>query len=146
MDESNAPLETYERDTVRNGDHLIAAVEAELHADAVEAALDESALERIADDVSERLGLPVRLAHESDIDPSFEMSVYHRGDDYPGLLLVTSVELDDDTDEAAALEELQRRRDTLARVCEDTEFTSSILSAEELVDRIRAYRRDTTPQ
>jgi|GEM_PF-5169797 len=144
MEESNEPIEGFDRDTVRNGDYLIAAVEAELHADAAEAVLDEGTLERVANDVEAQLGLPVRLAHESDINPSFEMSVYHRRDDYPGLLLVTSVDRTEFEGEEAALEELQRRRDTLSRVCEEADFAPSVLTSEELVDRIEAHRDAST--
>jgi hypothetical protein len=144
MDESNEPIETYDRDTVRNGDYRTAAVEAELDADAAEAVLDDETLERVADEVEDQLGLPVRLAHESDINPSFEMSVYRRNDDYPGLLLVTSVDVSDVEDEQAALEELQRRRDTLSRVCEETDFTPSVLTSEELVELIEAHRDENT--
>ncbi len=136
MDGKSDHAEAFEDDTVRSGDYLLAAVEAELHADATEEVLDEETVERVAERVEERLGLPVRLAHESEVDPSFEMSVYHRGDgEFPGLLLTTSVALDD-TEASAALEELKRRRDTLSRLCEDADFSASVVDGEDLAARI----------
>jgi hypothetical protein len=139
--EGESEVEPFERDTVVSNGYLLAAVEAELHADAAEDALSEAELEQLADRVEERTGIPVRMAYETDIDPSFEMSVYQRNDgDFPGLLFTTSVERATFEDDEAAVEELQQRRDTIARVCEDIDFTPSVLPGEELADIVERYR------
>jgi hypothetical protein len=139
--EGKSEVEPFERDTVVSNGYLLAAVEAELHADAAEDALSEAELEQLADRVEERTGIPVRMAYETDIDPSFEMSVYQRNDgDFPGLLFTTSVERAAFEDDEAAVEELQQRRDTIARVCEDIDFTPSVLPGEELADIVERYR------
>jgi hypothetical protein len=140
MEGLDGGFEEAKRDTVSDGTRLMAAVKAELLSDAAAEAIDETTQEELVALVEERTGIPARMVHRADVDPSFDIGIYRRADgDFPGLLLTTSVDLDAFDDREAAVEELQQRRDTLCRVCEEMDFAPYILEGGTLKELVEEY-------